>query len=99
MGGAGDLRQVGSGNIGATNVLRTGRKGLAAATLLLDHIIAEARALVVTGTRDTSTPYDGHGEHLLARIPDARHVALDAAHLAPLEAPDPLAAALIDFLA
>lgn len=34
--GAGDLRQVGSGNIGATNVLRTGRRGLAAATLLLD---------------------------------------------------------------
>ncbi len=31
-----DLRQVGSGNIGATNVLRTGNKGLAAATLLLD---------------------------------------------------------------
>lgn len=36
IGGAGDLRRVGSGNIGATNVLRTGRKGLAAATLLLD---------------------------------------------------------------
>jgi len=36
MAGAGDLRQVGSGNIGATNVLRTGRKGLAAATLFLD---------------------------------------------------------------
>jgi len=36
LGGAGDLRSVGSGNIGATNVLRTGRKGLAAATLLLD---------------------------------------------------------------
>jgi glycerol-3-phosphate acyltransferase PlsY len=34
--GAGDLRQIGSGNIGATNVLRTGRKDLAAATLLLD---------------------------------------------------------------
>lgn len=34
--GGGDLRQVGSGNIGATNVLRTGRKGLAALTLLLD---------------------------------------------------------------
>jgi len=34
--GAGDLRRIGSGNIGATNVLRTGRKGLAAATLLLD---------------------------------------------------------------
>jgi acyl phosphate:glycerol-3-phosphate acyltransferase len=34
--GAGDLRAIGSGNIGATNVLRTGRKGLAASTLLLD---------------------------------------------------------------
>lgn len=34
--GAGDLRTIGSGNIGATNVLRTGRKGIAAATLLLD---------------------------------------------------------------
>ncbi|MCB2048806.1 MAG: glycerol-3-phosphate 1-O-acyltransferase PlsY [Novosphingobium sp.] len=36
LGGAGNLREIGSGNIGATNVLRTGRKGLAAATLLLD---------------------------------------------------------------
>lgn len=36
--GAGDLRAIGSGNIGATNVLRTGRKGLAAATLLLDGL-------------------------------------------------------------
>ena len=34
--GLGDIRKIGSGNIGATNVLRTGRKGLAAATLLLD---------------------------------------------------------------
>jgi glycerol-3-phosphate acyltransferase PlsY len=34
--GLGDVRAIGSGNIGATNVLRTGRKGLAAATLLLD---------------------------------------------------------------
>jgi acyl phosphate:glycerol-3-phosphate acyltransferase len=38
--GAGDLRSIGSGNIGATNVLRTGRKGLAAATLLLDALKA-----------------------------------------------------------
>jgi glycerol-3-phosphate acyltransferase PlsY len=34
--GVGDIRAIGSGNIGATNVLRTGRKGLAFATLLLD---------------------------------------------------------------
>jgi acyl phosphate:glycerol-3-phosphate acyltransferase len=34
--GLGDVRQIGSGNIGATNVLRTGKKSLAAATLLLD---------------------------------------------------------------
>src|SRR3712207_8953830 len=34
--GLGDIRKIGSGNIGATNVLRTGKKGLAAATLLLD---------------------------------------------------------------
>ena len=36
LAGTADLRSVGSGNIGATNVLRTGRKDLAAATLLLD---------------------------------------------------------------
>jgi glycerol-3-phosphate acyltransferase PlsY len=36
LGGAGDIRSIGSGNIGATNVLRTGRKGLAAATLAFD---------------------------------------------------------------
>jgi glycerol-3-phosphate acyltransferase PlsY len=36
MAGAGDLRSIGSGNIGATNVLRTGRKGIAALTLVLD---------------------------------------------------------------
>ena len=35
-GGAGDVRDIGSGNIGATNVLRTGRKDLALATLVLD---------------------------------------------------------------
>jgi glycerol-3-phosphate acyltransferase PlsY len=34
--GLGDIRRIGSGNIGATNVLRTGHKGIAAATLILD---------------------------------------------------------------
>ncbi len=40
MAGLGDIRQIGSGNIGATNVLRTGRKGVAAATLLGDALKA-----------------------------------------------------------
>ena len=38
LAGVGDLRRIGSGNIGATNVLRTGRKDLAAATLILDAL-------------------------------------------------------------
>ena len=59
--GGGDLRKIGSGNIGTTNVLRTGRKGLAAATLLLDggkgalavllarHFFESATALAAIG--------------------------------------------------
>ncbi len=43
--GLGDIRQIGSGNIGATNVLRTGRKDLALATLLLDSLKAGLVAL------------------------------------------------------
>lgn len=46
LAGAGDLRAIGSGNIGATNVLRTGRKGLAAATLLLDLLKGLAAVLI-----------------------------------------------------
>jgi len=44
--GLGDVRQIGSGNIGATNVLRTGRKGLAAATLILDAAKGAAAVLL-----------------------------------------------------
>jgi glycerol-3-phosphate acyltransferase PlsY len=44
--GLGDIRKVGSGNIGATNVLRTGRKGLAAATLLLDALKGVVAVLI-----------------------------------------------------
>ena len=44
--GKGDLRHIGSGNIGATNVLRTGSKGLAALTLVLDCLKATAAILI-----------------------------------------------------
>ena len=44
--GLGDVRNIGSGNIGATNVLRTGNKGLAAATLLLDGLKGTAAVLI-----------------------------------------------------
>ncbi|NMJ39629.1 glycerol-3-phosphate 1-O-acyltransferase PlsY [Roseomonas sp. JC162] len=44
--GLGDIRGIGSGNIGATNVLRTGRKGLAIATLLLDALKGVAAVLL-----------------------------------------------------
>jgi glycerol-3-phosphate acyltransferase PlsY len=47
--GKGDIRALGSGNIGATNVLRTGSRWLAAATLLLDALKATAAVLVARG--------------------------------------------------
>lgn len=46
LAGAGDIRKIGSGNIGTTNVLRTGRKGLAAATLAGDMLKATAAVLI-----------------------------------------------------
>ncbi|MFZ2156430.1 MAG: glycerol-3-phosphate 1-O-acyltransferase PlsY [Bradyrhizobium sp.] len=48
LAGTEDLRSIGSGNIGATNVLRTGRKGLAAATLLCDMLKGTV-AVVISG--------------------------------------------------
>lgn len=46
LGGKGDIRAIGSGNIGATNVLRTGSRGLAAATLALDALKGTAAVLL-----------------------------------------------------
>jgi acyl phosphate:glycerol-3-phosphate acyltransferase len=49
LAGTADLRSIGSGNIGATNVLRTGRKGLAAATLIFDALKGTV-AVIIAGT-------------------------------------------------
>ncbi len=59
--GTPDLRSIGSGNIGATNVLRTGRKGLAAATLLCDMLKGTV-AVVLAGT------YGGPDAAMLAAL-------------------------------
>ncbi len=47
LAGLGDIREIGSGNIGATNVLRTGRKDLALATLLLDSFKAGIAVVIL----------------------------------------------------
>jgi acyl phosphate:glycerol-3-phosphate acyltransferase len=58
--GHGDIRRIGSGNIGATNVLRTGRKGLAAATLLGDALKGTVAVLLVYWYYGREYQYFGH---------------------------------------
>jgi 3-oxoadipate enol-lactonase / 4-carboxymuconolactone decarboxylase len=54
--------------------------------------------LVIAGSRDISTPFEGHGDRIVAAIPGAMTAMIEAAHLAPLEAPAAFASALIGFL-
>ena len=61
LAGAADPRGIGSGNIGATNVLRTGRKGLAAATLLLDLLKGAGAVLLVAHLWPGEGPLAGVG--------------------------------------
>jgi acyl phosphate:glycerol-3-phosphate acyltransferase len=60
LAGTADIRAVGSGNIGATNVLRTGRKGLAALTLLGDALKGTAAVLMVYAYYGPEFRYFGH---------------------------------------
>jgi glycerol-3-phosphate acyltransferase PlsY len=61
LAGTEDLRTIGSGNIGATNVLRTGRKGLAAATLLGDALKGTAAVLICAQWGATAGVIAGFG--------------------------------------
>jgi 3-oxoadipate enol-lactonase/4-carboxymuconolactone decarboxylase len=54
--------------------------------------------LVITGSKDVSTPAEGHGDRLVAAIPGATSASLATAHLPCLEAPAALAGAISDFL-
>jgi len=54
--------------------------------------------LIITGDRDVSTPWDGHGETLASQIPGAQSLRLPAAHLSNLERPRSFTAALLGFL-
>jgi glycerol-3-phosphate acyltransferase PlsY len=60
LAGTQDIRSIGSGNIGATNVLRTGHKGLAAATLLGDTFKGAAAVLLVYAYYGPDYRYFGH---------------------------------------
>ncbi|MEI9418846.1 glycerol-3-phosphate 1-O-acyltransferase PlsY [Mesorhizobium sp. Cs1321R2N1] len=62
--GLGDVRKIGSGNIGATNVLRTGNKGLAAATLLLDALKGTAAVLIAGHFAPETAVWAGFGAFL-----------------------------------
>lgn len=79
-----------------------GYKGCCAA--LRDFNFTESAAnirvptLVITGDRDVSTPWEGHGQILANHIPGAHSLRLDAAHLSNLERPRSFTAALLDFL-
>ena len=69
LGGKGDIREVGSGNIGATNVLRTGSKGLAALTLVLDCLKATAAILLARAFWGPSADFAAAAGAMLGRPP------------------------------
>jgi glycerol-3-phosphate acyltransferase PlsY len=104
LAGAGDLRSVGSGNIGATNVLRTGRRGLAASTLLLDAAKGAVAILLVRFLFPDEPQLDplaafgaliGHLYPVWLRLRGGKGVATFLGILAALHWPIALAAAAV----
>src|SRR5918994_1208479 len=101
MAGLGDVRKIGSGNIGATNVLRTGRKGLAAATLLADAlkgtlaIVVAARWGLVAAMAAGLGAFLGHCFPVWLRFRGGKGVATYLGVLLGLHWPTMVAAALL----
>jgi len=81
LSGLGDIRNVGSGNIGATNVLRTGRKDLALATLVLD---AGKAAIALLLAREAAGMVDGVSEELQRQVGLAAGAAAFIGHCFPV---------------
>jgi pimeloyl-ACP methyl ester carboxylesterase len=81
----------------ATPPLGYAGAGAAIRDMAVMERLADIRAptLVVIGSRDVSTPLAGNGEHLIARIPGAQTTTIDAPHIAPVEAPEETAQALV----
>ena len=90
LAGKGDIREIGSGNIGATNVLRTGSKGLAAATLLLDALKGAAAVILAQQLWPNAVNFAasgaliGHLYPLWLRFKGGKGVATMLGILAPL---------------
>ncbi len=95
--GLGDIRRVGSGNIGATNVLRTGNKGLAAAVLVLDMAKGAAAVLLTVsfGPAAAFAAVVGHCFPVWLRFRGGKGVATALGAIAGLAWPAGLAAAAI----
>jgi acyl phosphate:glycerol-3-phosphate acyltransferase len=99
--GRGDIRAIGSGNIGATNVLRTGSKGLAAATLLLDALKGTAAVLLAerlwpgTGQAAAAGALIGHLYPVWLRFRGGKGVATLLGILLALSAPVALVYAIV----
>ena len=101
LAGKGDVRDIGSGNIGATNVLRTGSKALAAATLILDALKATAAILIARQLFDDADRFAaagaliGHLYPVWLRFKGGKGVATFLGVLIPLL---PIAAAIYAFV-
>jgi glycerol-3-phosphate acyltransferase PlsY len=102
MTGKGDLREIGSGNIGATNVLRTGSKGLAALTLVLDCLKATAAVLLAQrlfgwgmGPAAGAAAFIGHLYSVWLRFRGGKGVATLLGVLIPLLWPAAIAYAFV----